>query len=323
LKANVSPKLFALLKGTSRSFYISLRFLPAQIRTTLSLAYLLARASDTIADSNKMAADGRLQALGQLEQQIASGGTSIDLKQCIESQPDGAEKSLLNHVQFILVELGRLPQSHRALIVEVSQKIIRGQTLDIERFELRKGVQALQNSESLDEYTYLVAGCVGEFWTKLCRLEWRDYSKAQEADLLRKGINFGKALQLINIVRDYPTDLQNGRSYLPVSDPEAVAANPELARSEWETAREQALRYLVDGWRYVIGIRPPRVRFACAVPLFIGIRTLQLLGHEREIRSGVKVSRREVRKLLLLSAIVGWLPVLEGWAYGRVLRARS
>ena len=40
-----------MLRSVSRSFYLSLRILPAALREPLSLAYLLARATDTIADT--------------------------------------------------------------------------------------------------------------------------------------------------------------------------------------------------------------------------------------------------------------------------------
>ncbi|MBP6602801.1 MAG: squalene/phytoene synthase family protein, partial [Verrucomicrobiales bacterium] len=40
-----------LLKSVSRSFYLSMRFLPAGMRDPISLGYLLARFSDTIADA--------------------------------------------------------------------------------------------------------------------------------------------------------------------------------------------------------------------------------------------------------------------------------
>ena len=39
-----------LLRGVSRSFYLSLRILPAALREPIGLAYLLARAADTVAD---------------------------------------------------------------------------------------------------------------------------------------------------------------------------------------------------------------------------------------------------------------------------------
>jgi farnesyl-diphosphate farnesyltransferase len=308
---NISPELFAVLKATSRSFYISLRFLPSRIRATIALAYLLARATDTIADTNDLAPTERREALAAFENKIADGGVDLDLTAVISAQADGPERVLLSRVPVVLAVLNRFPAPHRVLVVEVLRKIIRGQTLDIERFEFRGGVQSLPDEKALDEYTYLVAGSVGAFWTKLCQMEWPNYAKISEHELLRLGVNFGKALQLINIVRDFPADLRLGRSYLPVSNPGAVKANPDLARAEWDQSRLQASRYLDDAWLYVTAIRPLRVRFACAIPLFIGLRTLRLLGEEHRIISGIKVSRREVYTLMVLAALTACLPFLE------------
>src|SRR5712664_2249803 len=41
----------ALLRSISRSFYLSIRFLPAQLREPIALAYLLARGTDSVADT--------------------------------------------------------------------------------------------------------------------------------------------------------------------------------------------------------------------------------------------------------------------------------
>ena len=42
--------LGSLLRDVSRSFYLTLRILPGAVRQQIGLAYLLARATDTIAD---------------------------------------------------------------------------------------------------------------------------------------------------------------------------------------------------------------------------------------------------------------------------------
>jgi farnesyl-diphosphate farnesyltransferase len=65
-------ELFALLKDVSRTFYISVRFLPKRIRLTITLGYLLARASDTIADTNRLPPPERIQILERLLESIAS-----------------------------------------------------------------------------------------------------------------------------------------------------------------------------------------------------------------------------------------------------------
>ena len=43
--------LTSLLKEVSRSFYLTMRVLPSAIRPQIGLAYLLARTTDTIADT--------------------------------------------------------------------------------------------------------------------------------------------------------------------------------------------------------------------------------------------------------------------------------
>ena len=49
-----------LLKQVSRSFYLSLAVLPAGVRPGIGLAYLLARATDTIADTRIVPRETRL-----------------------------------------------------------------------------------------------------------------------------------------------------------------------------------------------------------------------------------------------------------------------
>ena len=315
-------ELFALLKGVSRSFYLSVRFLPGRIRLAIALGYLLARASDTIADTNQLPPAERIELLDQLLSSLSSGklGGSIDLSTCLLAQADGPERVLLANIDPVLEHLSGIPPAHRKLLNEVLAKIVRGQTLDIERFESKPGITRLPDESALEEYTYLVAGGVGEFWTKLCLLEWPNYARIPAPEMLCFGRDFGKALQLINILRDYPLDLQAGRSYLPVSRLEEVALNPSLARPEWESWRLRASDYLEEAWKYVVAVRPWRVRFACAVPVFIGARTISLLGASPEIRPGIKVSRNEVRRLVTWAAGVALFPFLEPTAYRKIFR---
>jgi farnesyl-diphosphate farnesyltransferase len=315
-------ELLTLLKGVSRSFYISVRFLPKRIRMAIALGYLLARASDTIADTNQLPSAERIEFLQRFLGSIANRepGGSLDLAACLIAQADGPEKILVANIDRVLDSLFEIPSAHRELVNEVLAKIIRGQTLDIQRFESKPGIFGLADDLALEEYTYLVAGCVGEFWTKICLLEWPDYARLPAEEMLGFGKDFGKALQLINILRDYPLDLKAGRSYLPVPNLEQVALNPTLVRPEWERWRQRASGYLEEAWKYVIAVRPWRVRFACAVPVFIGVRTLDLLGDASENRAGIKVSRNEVRRLMAWAAGVALFRFVEPAAYRMIFR---
>ena len=314
--------LLAILKAVSRSFYISVRFLPAQIRMTIALAYLLARASDTIADTNQLPARERIDLLRRYAESLAKPATEhqLDLATCLTKQSDGPERVLLANLDRVAEGLSRIPSAHRELVDEVLGKIVHGQTLDIERFELEPGIKALTNDAALEEYTYLVAGCVGEFWTKVCFLAWPKYARLPESEMLRIGKEFGQGLQLINILRDFPGDLQAGRCYLPVAEPAAVAADPGLPRPEWNQWRQRAVGYLEQAWTYICAVRPIRVRFACAMPVFIGVRTLSLLRDAAAIVPGIKVSRPEVRRMMIWAVGIALFRFLEPAAYRKFFR---
>jgi farnesyl-diphosphate farnesyltransferase len=317
--------LFGVLKDVSRSFYISVRFLPKRIRLTIALGYLLARASDSIADTNGMAPESRIEFLARFLAAICKTNSNAPLEftPFLANQAEGPEKTLLLNINRILRSLAMISPQHRELLAEVLSKIVHGQTLDVERFEMHPGIHRLPDDISLEEYTYLVAGSVGEFWTKLCLLEWRGYSGLPAEKLLQKGREFGQGLQLINILRDFPSDLCQKRSYLPITNFHEVVVDPNLARAEWERWRQRAFGYLNAGWEYIDAIRPPRVRFACAVPLFIGVRTLTLLGSQCELRPGIKISRSEVSKLVSWAVALAWVPFLKESIARKILARKS
>src|SRR5207249_9570884 len=70
-------KQFELLKPVSRSFYISIRLLPRALREPVALAYLLARTSDTIADTSAIDVEKRIELLDRLARAIAGKDQAI------------------------------------------------------------------------------------------------------------------------------------------------------------------------------------------------------------------------------------------------------
>ncbi|MEY2551256.1 MAG: farnesyl-diphosphate farnesyltransferase, partial [Verrucomicrobiota bacterium] len=170
-----------LLRSVSRSFYLSLRFLPKPLRDPLSLAYLLARATDTIADTPQPPVALRAEALRALAAAIqgtAPWETTAPLRESFASrQTDEAERTLIEQLPGLLQWLDELAPPDRAEVRDVLVKINRGQLLDLERYGAGAGeIVALRNAAELDEYTYLVAGCVGEFWTRLCFRHVKNFS---------------------------------------------------------------------------------------------------------------------------------------------------
>ena len=304
----MDAELWRLLKGVSRSFYLSVCFLPSRVRPAIALGYLLARASDTIADANSLAAADRLEILNQLRAQLFTVDPNLKrgLKECAQRQPNGAEQQLLERVEEILVFARRLPQSDQNLLLEVLGRIMQGQILDIERFELATSLHALRSPEELDEYIYLVAGSVGEFWTKLCLQAWSPYARVGDKSIVTLGTEFGKGLQLVNILRDYPQDVQAGRSYLPITG--VLSEDIKVAEPLFQEWRDVARRYLESGAQYVQAIRPIRVRFACALPVLIGIETLGKMKTVPPAGQKIKVTRGRVYWLMLLSLLIAAVP---------------
>ncbi len=298
-----------VLRPVSRSFYLSLSLLPRLLRQPISLAYLLARATDTVADTAEISSDVRRVTLAQLSAHIQGGADGDDLAPILrvfaEQQPNDAERTLIESLPLYLDLLDSLGQPDAADVREVLQKIVRGQSLDLERFGEGKGIRVLRTVAELNEYTYLVAGCVGEFWTHIGARHLRRFAQLSEAEMLRLGVEYGQGLQLINILRDVGDDLAAGRCYLPAEElaglsPEELAAAPESAEPIFRAWRERAAAGMTAGLEYATAIENVRLRIATALPALIGVRTLALLKTTgpRSIAHRVKVPRREVRQIV-------------------------
>jgi farnesyl-diphosphate farnesyltransferase len=305
-----------LLRSVSRSFYLSLRFLPKALRDPLSLAYLLARATDTIADTAGAPVRLRTEALHALAAMIQGDGSTEKTAQFLESfvplQTDKAERALIEQLPGLLDWLDDLRSADRDEVRGVLGKINGGQSLDLERFGNGRDICALNNAAELDEYTYLVAGCVGEFWTRLCFRHVKNFSDRPESEMSMLGVQYGQGLQLINILRDAGDDLRNGRCYFPADElnslglrPENVLANPATLDPVLKRWREKAEKGIEAGIDYAGAIRNRRVRFATALPALIGARTLALLRQAGPEALGrrIKVPRAEVRKLITSSVL--------------------
>jgi farnesyl-diphosphate farnesyltransferase len=237
-----------LLKKVSRSFYLTLFLLPAPVRESIAQAYLLARLSDTKADG-------------------------------AESE---AERELLRREASLVEDLSRSPDSEE--IERVWRTIQEGQDFDLQRF-------AGENAgpltvEELDRYTYLVAGCVGEFWTRMCARHLPGFARLDVEVMKTLGVEYGKGLQLINILRDRAEDRAKGRVYI---EDGMVPYYLRMARA-----------YLRSGETYAKALKIRRLRVATALPVLIGRETLDLLESAPHA-ARQKVSRARMRRIILRS----------------------
>jgi farnesyl-diphosphate farnesyltransferase len=308
----------AILKSVSRSFYLTIKFLPRPLREPVSLAYLLARATDTLADTATIPAAIRLTTLRSFARVIA-GELDFDavaepLREFAAQQSDPHERTLIESLRSSIDWLTKLDAANRADIRNVLLTIVRGQELDLEKFVDSSQATSLRSAAELDEYTYLVAGCVGEFWTKLGFRHLARFAIRSPNEMTRLGIEYGKGLQLINVLRDRGADLRNGRDYLPAED--LAVAPLEEVFGRWLDRAENGISAGID---YCSALTNWRMRFATALPALIGARTIALLRVAGPSAEKIKVPRKKIRRILAASALASISPAALRALFQRLL----
>ena len=139
--------------------------------------------------------------------------------------------------------------------------------------------------------------------------------------MFKLGIRFGKALQMINILRDIPEDLAFGRCYIPNEELEKIGMKPVDLRNSSNHDKfnpiYQSLLDITQGhldaaekYIHMLPSKQFRLRIACLLPVLIGQRTVNLLRTSEVLDSSkrVKVPRKTVKRLMLRSILSTIIP---------------
>ncbi len=330
LRAVPDRSLDEILSKVSRSFYLSLAILPRAMRTQLSAAYLVARAADTIADTRLVQAERRIELLDGMRQALANPlriapyvsevGAELRAPDAGADDKSAAERVLLTRLGDCLRRLGDFEPADRDRARKVLDTLITGMERDLTRFPdalAGRPLVALESLADLDEYTYMAAGCVGEYWTVMTAAHVPTVRRLARPDFVARGVRLGKALQLVNVIRDAAQDLAQGRCYLPRAllaqhglTPEALRdpAQRQRARPVLDELRRLALGHIDAAFPYVMAIPrwEPRLRLAALWPLWIGLGTLEKLAASADPldpADAVKISRGEVYRILAESSM--------------------
>jgi len=314
-----------LLEETSRSFFLTLRILPYSIRKQVGLLYLLARVADTIADSKTGQVDLLLEALESWDNATSEDHKIMnDISHLATLQSNPAEERLLRNLEIPLNAFKTISNNDRIHMRRCLKIIIGGQTLDLKRFGPANDsddVSSLRSKEELDDYAYRVAGSVGEFWTSMTLAHLVSVDGPTSEKMFELGIRFGKALQMINILRDIPEDLAFGRCYIPLEQLKEINLEPIELRdaSNYETFNPvyQSLLDITQGHldaaeQYILMLpkRQIRLRIACLLPVLIGQKTVNLLRTSNVLDASerVKVPRKTVKTLMIRSMFSTIIP---------------
>lgn len=317
------PTARRVLDRTARSFALSVRALPRAVREPVEVAYLLARAADTVADSPLAGApDGaaRAASLAGLRAALRDGGAGWHPAGLVDpASPE--ETALLASADRLLGRYRGLPAGDRGDVRDVVDRLAATMEDELRAFP-GPDLRALPDAAALAAYTEGIAGCVGAFWTRLL-VRHGAVSRAAAPALERAGRRYGRGLQLVNVLRDLPRDLRRGRCFLPAGELREAglvpadlldpAALPRLAPvlARWE---RRARAGLLAGLLYTARLPARRwgVRVATALPARLGLLTLDRLAAADAPRLdpdvSIRIGRADVRRALVATAAWSLVP---------------
>ena len=307
------------LREVSRSFFLTLKLLPPGMREICSLGYLLARTSDTIADTTKAPIAERRLLLRQFRDLVQAVPISLSDAELLHRDlnnklapnlTDQGEKNLIGQAETCFQWLASVTDGEYVAIKTVLGEINKGQLNDLDLFSDSSEDEPhfLANEDELITYTDQVAGSVGRFWTEVAGRANSDFTSMSKDSMMDKASAYGRGLQLVNVIRDLGEDLRNGRCYLPRTELREGGwidgswkpnqGTIMVVAGDWMHRAEDGIR---AGVRYSESLNHRRLKLASVMPAMIGARTLRAIRGSQSsfLSKKIKVSRGEVRSLLI------------------------
>lgn len=318
-----------ILPDVSRTFAISIRFLPGDLGRAVLTAYLLCRIADTIEDDSSTPPSERAELLEEfLRTLVDRDAADAFPARAAHLKGDAAHIALVARTDLVLVAFRTLPPRTQERVAHWVREMGVGMAKFVRTYPLGIRIQTLAEYK---EYCYYVAGTVGCMLTELWHLHAPAVGKVEFEKLWVKCQAFGQALQTVNILKDIAHDAQHENSiYIPAHDLKAQGSSHETLLSPQHIEHNHAAvqgfidlarHDLDDALEYILLI--PRRAFAirafCILPLLFAYATLRDLSGSRAMLTPggkVKISRREVKTLM----VVGIIALLSNSALRRLVR---
>jgi phytoene synthase len=234
-------------------------FLPRQKRRAIESVYAFARRGDNVVDSGL--------APEEAGRQMMRYRKALDA--CYAEQGAAFEDPELAALAETIREfkIPRQPFGDLILGLEMDLNGARYQTFD-----------------DLTLYCYRVASTIG-----LIAIEIFGYTDPRTRDY---AVNLGKALQLVNILRDIRSDAQRGRIYLPSEDLDRFGVRPEeLLSGVYNDPFIELMQFECDRARHFFGVArrflAPQDRRAMVAAEIMGAIYWRLLGRIQKRRYNV------------------------------------
>ncbi|MBI4187139.1 MAG: squalene/phytoene synthase family protein [Chloroflexi bacterium] len=297
-----------ILPRVSRTFALNIARLEGDIYRAVLLGYLFFRIADTFEDT-AFQDEGQKIAVLYDYAGVFKGNMGLDERlKAYEPlkfrwREESPEKDLIENGDRVLRSYFGLPPAYRQIIDPHIARTSEGMA-DFQRRKLESGSSLFQlrDIDELREYCYFVAGIVGEMLTKIfCR---RESMLASRLVLERNQAQFGLALQVTNIVKDWLKDTQRGWCYIPASITEkygiVLDRVTRLSLTQKKRVLNELMPVLLSSFNstlsYIKAIpeseRP--IRMFCIIPFVLAYNTVRHVARMR----GDKLSRSQVAALL-------------------------
>lgn len=303
------------LPRVSRTFAINIRVLGGPLGEWVRVGYLLCRIADTLEDAWPTQGGARFHLL--LEALEGDEASARELSGEAYRAGGSPEIDLVANLPRVLRLLASFPEDTRQSLVEGVRTLASGMARYAGRAALRGSeVPYLDDEAELDDYCWIVAGCVGVMLTRLYAIAYRVTDPVRQSERLELAPVVGQALQLTNILLDWPSDVRRGRCYLPASWLGEHGLRPaELVDRERPGVLALASRLESKALGALAGVpdyldripaRHLRYRLFCLWPAIWAVRSLRHARRDRQFPWGPrrpKLPRQEVYGTTLRSLL--------------------
>jgi farnesyl-diphosphate farnesyltransferase len=318
-----SESIPEMLEKVSRTFALSIRYLPKALRQPVGLSYLLYRVSDCLEDHVDMLAERKIRLLEEWNCVLLGDQPAQKFVQELSDlDHQNPEVFVAQRAPDLINALDDIPPELREPIISrVSES-----TIGMARWQ-RQGPFIADLSE-LDDYMHYVAGLVGYLMTDL--FSWYStHFRNRRAELLPMSHEIGLGLQTVNVIRGLRSDYERGWVFVPEIMLSAAGIDREkLFQVEYEDRAMEVINQLIDkaeghlqyGLAYISALPRQfhRLRLACIWPLCFALKTLAISRNNVEVlRSEVKITRRDVKTIMRKTILMGWS---DRWLYGYITR---
>ena len=256
-----------LTASTATNFYYSFVFLPAEKRRAIEAVYHFARRGDDITDGSLTREEAA--------KEIATYRITLD--ECFAGR--GATPELAALAESIgRFKIPRPPFDDLILGLEMDLNGTRYQTFD-----------------ELSLYCYRVASTIG-----LISIEIFGYANPSAREY---AVNLGKALQMVNILRDLESDARRGRLYLPQEDLDRFGIRPgAIMRGRYSDSFIELMQFECDRARGFFDTArkalAPEDRRSMVAAEIMGAIYWRVLGRIRERRYNIFGERVRISRPL-------------------------